>query len=31
MELYHRTLIPSDIHSLALALHLSPIKPKEEH
>ena len=31
MELYHKTLLPSTNHHLAHALHLLPIKPKEEH
>lgn len=31
MELYHKTLIPPTTHSHAYALHLEPIKPKEEH
>ena len=30
MELYHRTLLQPNTHSMALALHLNPIKPKEE-
>jgi hypothetical protein len=31
MELYHKTLIPASTHSTALALHLQPISPKEQH
>ena len=31
MELYHKTLLPNNNHHLAQALHLEPIKPKEEH
>jgi len=31
MELYHKTLLQPNTHSIALAVHLDPIKPKEEY
>ena len=31
MELYHKTLSSPTTHHLAQALHLEPVKPKEEY